>query len=67
MNMPEDPTSLPFGEDGRPIPPVEGAWSQMEKKLDISLPPTGIQPALRPWYGRFGVWAGTAEIGRAHV
>jgi hypothetical protein len=60
MNMPEDPTSLPFREDGRPIPPVEGAWSQMEKKLDISMPPADIQHALRPWYGRFGVWAGTA-------
>ncbi len=39
--MPEDPTSLPFREGGRPIPPVEGAWSQMEKKLEIRMPAAG--------------------------
>lgn len=65
MNMPEDPTSIPFREDGRPIPPVEGAWSQMEKKLDITLPTAGIQNTLRPWYGRLGVWAAAGAAAAA--
>ena len=64
MNMPEDPTSIPFRESGRPIPPVESAWSQMEKKLDISMPATVTRIVLRPWYGRPGAWTG---IGAAAV
>lgn len=43
----------PFGESGRTIPPVEGAWSLMRKKLDARLP-----VSLLRMYSRAAWWSG---------
>jgi hypothetical protein len=45
MNMPEDPRSVLLREGEQPMPPVEGAWSRMEKKLDMSIAPNRATPA----------------------
>ena len=49
------PAKDPSGDSGRTIPPVEGAWSLMRKKLDTRLPVTS--PRV---YSKAAWWSGAA-------
>ena len=52
------PKKDPFGESGRTIPPVEGAWSLMRRKLDARLPVTLPRAYSRAaWW-----WSGAGAV-----
>lgn len=62
MNRPEDPTSIPSQGGGRPAPPVDDAWAQMKRKLDVNMPSSSASSSASADSGAAGA-SGSGSAG----